>query len=132
MGAHQGTGALKAQAVAACRAGLFVAQVVGECMSRRIPNGAWRLFRTNPTGTRQGKVAVVQHRSIDDPETGGRYTVKVYSSEKVASEDGGWRHERIVLRPDSDREGFAAIEIKAEEGDDVVVVAEMLVVLGIE
>ncbi len=112
--------------------GLFVAQVVGESMNRRIPNGAWCLFRANPTGTRQGKLVVVQHRSIDDPETGGRYTVKVYSSEKVASEDDGWRHERIVLRPDSDRAGFEPIEMTVEEGgEELAVVAEMLMTLDV-
>lgn len=68
--------------------GLFVAQVLGESMHRRIPSGAWCLFRANPTGTRDGKVVAVQHRSIDDPETGGQYTIKVYSSEKVPAEDG--------------------------------------------
>jgi DUF2075 family protein len=110
--------------------GLFVAQVVGESMNRRIPNGAWCLFRTNPAGSRQGKVVVVQHRSIEDPETGGRYTVKIYASEKVPSEDGGWRHERITLRPDSDRSGFEPIEIDVHEGEDnFVVVAELLTVL---
>lgn len=110
--------------------GLFVAQVVGESMNRRIPNGAWCLFRANPAGTREGKVVVVQHRSISDPETGGRYTVKLYSSEKVAAEDGGWRHERITLRPDSDQPGFEPITISVEEGgDDFLVVAEMLMVL---
>ncbi len=110
--------------------GLFVAQVVGESMNRRIPNGAWCLFRANPTGTRQGKVVVVQHRSIADPETGGRYTVKVYSSEKVADGEGGWRHERIRLLPDSDRAGFEAIELFVRAGDHgVTVVAEMLMVL---
>lgn len=70
-------------------AGLFVALVLGESMNCRIPSGAWCLFRANPEGTREGKVVVVQHRSIADPETGGRYTVKLYSSEKVADEDGG-------------------------------------------
>lgn len=54
------------------QSGLFVAQVVGDSMNRRIPNGAWCLFRANPGGTREGKVVVVQHRSITDPETGGR------------------------------------------------------------
>ena len=110
--------------------GLFVAQVVGESMNRRIPNGAWCLFRANPAGTRQGKVVVVQHRSIVDPETGGRYTVKLYTSEKVPAAEGGWRHERITLRPDSDRPGFEPIDIAA--GDDegeFRVIAEMLTVL---
>ena len=111
--------------------GLFVAQVVGESMNRRIPNGAWCLFRTNPPGTRQGKIVVVQHRSIADPETGGRYTVKVYTSEKVPADDGGWRHERITLRPDSDRPGFEPIKISVREGEDgFFVVAEMLMVLS--
>jgi uncharacterized protein len=110
--------------------GLFVAQVVGESMNRRIPNGSWCLFRANPTGTREGKVVVVQHHSIADPETGGRYTVKLYSSEKSPSDDGGWRHERITLRPDSDRPDFEPIVIDLEDrGDGFSVVAEFLLVL---
>jgi DUF2075 family protein len=113
------------------RPDLFVAQVLGESMNRRIRNGAWCLFRANPSGTREGKVVVVQHRSIADPETGGRYTIKVYSSEKVPSEDGGWRHRRITLRPDSDRPGFEPIVIEVgDEDEGYVVVAEMLMVLG--
>jgi uncharacterized protein len=110
--------------------GLFVAQVIGESMNRRIPNGAWCLFRCHPAGTRAGKVVVAEHRSIDDPELGGRYTVKVYASEMVAAEDGGWRHQRITLRPDSDRPGYAPIVLEAGDADDgVQVVAELLSVL---
>jgi uncharacterized protein len=111
--------------------GLFVAQVVGESMNRRIPNGSWCLFRANPAGTREGKVVVVQHRSIADPETGGRYTVKLYASEKVPAENGGWRHDRITLRPDSDRPQFEPIVINLDDSDDgFSVVAEMLFVLS--
>lgn len=111
--------------------GLFVAQVVGESMNRRIANGAWCLFRANPGGSRQGKVVVVQHRSIEDPETGGRYTVKLYASQKVPDDHGGWRHERITLSPDSDRAGFERIEISVKQGEEgFAVVAEMLMVLG--
>lgn len=84
-------------------------------MNRRIPNGAWCLFRANPAGTREGKVVVVQHRSIADSETGGRYTVKLYASEKVLDENDEWRHERITLRPDSDQPGFEPIEINRTE-----------------
>ena len=32
--------------------GLFVTRVVGESMNRRIPNGSWCLFRSNPAGSR--------------------------------------------------------------------------------
>ncbi|MCZ2498913.1 DUF2075 domain-containing protein [Xylophilus sp. Kf1] len=110
--------------------GLFVAQVIGESMNRRIPNGAWCLFRGNPSGTRQGKVVVVQHRGICDPDTGGSYTVKLYASEKVPAERGGWTHERITLRPDSDQPGFEPIVLQVD-GDEggFAVVAEMLMVL---
>ena len=112
------------------QAGLFIAQVVGESMNRRIPNGAWCLFRANPGGTREGKVVVVQHRSIADPETGGRYTVKVYSSEKAGDEDGGWRHTRVTLSPDSDRPEFEPIVIElGADHEGFSVVAEMLTVL---
>jgi len=110
--------------------GLFVARVVGESMNRRIPNGAWCLFRANPAGTREGKVVVVRHRDITDPETGGRYTIKVYSSEKMPAEDGGWRHRRITLMPDSDRPGFEPIVIESsEEEAEFMVVAELLMPL---
>lgn len=109
---------------------LFIAQVVGESMNRRIPNGSWCLFRANPSGTREGKVVVVQHRGIDDPETGGAYTIKVYFSEKVTSEDETWRHLRVTLAPDSDRPEFKPIVLELEEGDEeFAVVAEMLMVL---
>jgi hypothetical protein len=111
---------------------LFVAQVVAESMNRRIPNGAWCLFRPNPQGSREGKVVMVEHRSIADPETSGRYTVKVYTSEKRAAEIGGWRHTRITLKPDTDRDGFEPIVIELDDDHEesaIRVVAEFLVVL---
>ena len=64
------------------REGLFVAQVLGESMNRRIPDGSWCLFSTDRGGSREGKIVLVEHRLRDDPETGGRYTVKRYRSEK--------------------------------------------------
>jgi len=106
--------------------GLFVAQVTGASMNRRIPDGAWCLFRANPRGTRQGKVVVAQHRSISDPELGGSYTVKVYSSEKMVDADGGWRHVVVRLSPDSDDPRFEPFEIRPESEGEVLIVAEFL------
>lgn len=114
----------------ASQPGLFVAQVVGESMNKCIPNGAWCLFRANPQGTRHGKIVVVQHRRISDPETGGSYTIKRYRSEKVVDMSGGWRHERIELVPESDLPGFAVLTVRADDADDLAVVAEWLKVLG--
>ena len=109
--------------------GLFVAQVIGESMNRRIPNGAWCLFRANPQGTRNGKVVVAQHRSIHDPELGGSYTIKAYSSSKVVSPDGTWRHTEIRLHPDSNRTEFEPIVIRDADEGEFRIVAEFLAVL---
>ena len=109
--------------------GYFVAQVVGESMNRRIPNGAWCLFRFDPQGSRNGKVVVAQHRTINDPDTGGSYTVKVYSSEKLEGEDDTWSHTMILLRPDSSDPSFLPIQIPGASAEDFRVVAELVTVL---
>lgn len=62
--------------------GFFIAQVVGESMNKVIPNGAWCLFRAAPAGSRNGKIVVVQHHSISDPEMGGSYTIKDITARK--------------------------------------------------
>lgn len=109
--------------------GHFVTRVVGESMNRRIPNGSWCLFRANPGGSRQGKVVIVQHRNIQDSETGTQCTIKVYFSEKRASENG-WRHERITLRPDSTLEGYRAIELEPDAARELRVIGELVAVLS--
>lgn len=109
--------------------GMFIAQVVGESMNRRVPNGAWCVFRANPGGTRHGKIVVAQHRAIDDPDTGGSYTLKRYASEKVADEDGGWRHARIVLSPESTDSSFLPIVLEPSQADELAIVAELVSVL---
>jgi DUF2075 family protein len=110
--------------------GLFIAQVVGESMNRRIPNGAWCIFRLNPKGTRQGKVVLVQHRDIHDAETGGHFTVKVYESKKEYLEDNTWKHEKIILRPDSTRSEFKPLVFDETNGSDLIIIAETVAVLG--
>ncbi|HCS12762.1 MAG: AAA family ATPase [Zetaproteobacteria bacterium CG06_land_8_20_14_3_00_59_53] len=109
--------------------GMFVAKVVGESMNKRIPNGSWCLFKLKPVGTRQGKVVLVQHHSIDDPDTGGRYTVKVYQSEKVNTEDGGWQHSKIMLKPDSTDPSYKPIVIQEEDAEELFVIAELILVM---
>ncbi|TAM44644.1 MAG: DUF2075 domain-containing protein [Acidobacteria bacterium] len=110
--------------------GLFVARVVGDSMNRRIPNGAWCLFRRASAGSRNDRVVVAQHRDIADPETGGRFTVKVYESKKERLPDGSWRHTSIVLRPDTTAAGYEPIVLAPEAAADLRIVAELVAVLG--
>ena len=109
--------------------GQFVARVVGESMNKRIPNGSWCLFKLNPGGTRQGKVLLVQHRNIHDPDTGGHYTIKVYESEKEVDDDGGWKHHRITLKPDSTESRYKPIVFETSDDNELVVIAELVAVL---
>ncbi|MBN1830417.1 MAG: HsdR family type I site-specific deoxyribonuclease [Deltaproteobacteria bacterium] len=110
------------------RPGMFVAQVAGKSMEPRIPDSAYCLFKTPVTGTRQGKIVIVQLRDEVDPESGERYTVKRYQSEKTESEEG-WRHTRIVLRPEN--QDFEPIVLTESDEGKLQVVAELVQVLGL-
>jgi SOS-response transcriptional repressor LexA len=109
------------------RPGMFVAQVVGKSMEPTIPDGSYCLFRAPVTGTRQGKIVLVQLRDSIDPDNGERYTVKRYLSEKVTDGDS-WRHVRITLKPINP--DFQPIEITAAEDGELQVVAEFVEVPG--
>ena len=111
------------------RRGMFVAQVVGQSMEPQIPDGAWCLFSAPVEGTRQGKTVLVELRDEIDPETGERYTVKRYESEKAAQNEDGdrWRHARVTLKPRNPR--FQPIVLAPQDEGQVHVVAELVEVL---
>lgn len=110
--------------------GLFVVQVVGGSMNRRIPDGAWCLFRSSTAGTRNGKVVLVSHREISDTDTSGHFTVKIYRSSKVHREDGTWQHSSIALYPDSYLSVYEPIVLSGEQAEDLRVVGELVAVLS--
>jgi len=60
---------------------------------------------------------------------GGRYTVKVYQSEKVNTEDGGWQHSKIMLKPDSTDPSYKPIVIQEEDAEELFVIAELILVM---
>jgi len=62
-----------------------------------------------------------------DPESGDRYTVKRYESEK-ASEGDAWRHSRIILHPINPE--FDPIIIEGDDDAPVRVIAKVIRVLG--
>ena len=109
------------------RRGMFVAQVIGRSMEPAIPDGAYCLFRAPVEGARQGKIVLVQMRDDTDPESGQRYTVKRYMSEKVADGDS-WRHSQISLSPINP--DFQPITLTGTDEGQFQVVAEVVTVLG--
>jgi SOS-response transcriptional repressor LexA len=112
------------------RKGMFVAQVVGKSMEPVIPNGSYCLFRYPVLGTRQGKIVLVQHHDIADPETGGSYTVKRYQSEKVPDGEGGWQHSIIRLLPENPE--YKPIPLREVDEGEVRVIAEFIELLRSE
>lgn len=108
------------------RPGMFVAQVVGKSMEPTIPDGAYCLFRAPVEGSRQGKTVLVQLRDTADRESGERYTVKRYESEK-ASAEASWHHERITLKPINP--AFESIVLTAADEAESRVIAELVEVL---
>lgn len=104
-------------------------RVVGESMNRRIPNGAYCLFRHPVEGSRDGRVVLVEQESITDPDHGGQYTVKVYRSEREPSSDGSWRHTEIRLEPDTAATGYEPIVLRDMPVEAVRVIAELVEVL---
>ena len=109
------------------RPGMFVAQVVGKSMEPAIPDGAYCLFAAPVEGTRHGKTVLVQLRDATDPESGERYTVKRYASEKAPDGDR-WRHDRITLHPLNP--DFQPIVLTGSDEEEFQVIAEFLEALG--
>ncbi len=82
---------------------LFVARITGKSMEPRIPDGSCCLFRTNPQGSREGKLVLAQRFGVS--ESGGAFSIKKYHSEKAPQQapadegfgEGEWRHSRVRL-----------------------------------
>jgi hypothetical protein len=66
-------------------------------------------------------------RQRKDPDTGERYIVKRYESEKAVKSDS-WRHERITLRPLNP--DFEPIIRTGPDPEELLVIAELVEVLS--
>jgi SOS-response transcriptional repressor LexA len=69
----------------------------------------------------------VQLLNETDPETGQRFTVKRYESEKATDRDGTWRHVQVRLKPLNP--AFAEIVLTPEDEGNVGVIAEFVAAL---
>jgi SOS-response transcriptional repressor LexA len=99
---------------------LFACKVIGESMNKIIPNGALCLFKKDPGGSRNGKIVLIEHTSIQE-DSGSRYTIKEYHSKKNIENDQ-WSHQSIILKPLSNNMEFINIEITEDELSSLKVV----------
>jgi hypothetical protein len=108
--------------------GMFVSQVVGHSMEPLVPDGSYCLFRPVPAGSRQSRKLLVWHAGVTDSDNGGEYTLKVYSSKKVVSDDGEWEHDYITLKPLNPN--YQPLVLEPKEAGLVRAVAEFVAVIG--
>jgi hypothetical protein len=83
-------------------------------MNKIIPNGSICMFRKYTGGSRDGKIVLVEHTSIQDPDFGSGYTVKEYRSKKEVTQDF-WSHQSITLKPISNDSSFEDIILEDDE-----------------
>ncbi len=94
--------------------GYFIAQVIGESMNKKIPNGSYCLFEEYTAGSRNGEIVLAECTSIQDGDYSSGYTIKEYSSGKSFSEES-FLHESIVLKPVSYDDSFENIVLYEDE-----------------
>jgi phage repressor protein C with HTH and peptisase S24 domain len=102
---------------------MFVAEIVGHSMEPLIPDGSLCVFRRGVTGSRQGRLVLVEALGGAGND---RYTVKRYRSEKRQNDAGEWAHERIRLEPLNP--AFEAWDLDPQE-DRYRILAEFVQVL---
>ena len=102
---------------------MFVARIAGRSMEPKIPDGSLCVFRHGVTGSRQGRLVLVERMGGGSND---RYTVKRYRSEKKRNTDGTWSHEKITL--ESLNPEFEDWDLNPEE-DRFRVLAEFVRVL---
>jgi len=106
----------------------FVCKVHGESMNKIIPSNSWCLFKKDPGGSRQGKIVLVQHVSIQDADYGSGFTIKLYESKKAVNEVS-WHHESIILKPKSNDSHYQDIILQNDDLVDVKVVGIFVAIL---
>ena len=103
----------------------FVSQVRGDSMEPRIKDDDYCFFRADVPLSRNDKIVLVQHHSINDLDNGGRYTVKKYKSYK--SKEPSKLNDVVELL--SLNKKYETIVLEDESDEDFKVVAEFIQVL---
>lgn len=94
--------------------GYFIAQIIGESMNKKIPNGSYCLFEEYSTGSKNSEIVLAESRNIQDGDYGSGYTIKEYHSEKSIIEDNV-QITSIILKPLSYDTSFQNITLIKDE-----------------
>lgn len=117
-------GWIKVSGIGNLNRNMFICKAIGRSMEPKIKDGSYCIFRTNIIGSRNNKIVLVQHNNAEDPESGGKYSIKKYKSKKKFDEDGSWSHEQIILEPLNNE--FKPIIIDNADEGEFIVIAELI------
>ncbi|MGE3536766.1 MAG: hypothetical protein AB7N91_04910 [Candidatus Tectimicrobiota bacterium] len=112
------------------RPGMFVTRMVGSAMAPQIPDQAYCLFERQSTGNLrrlQGRIVLVQHPDIHDPDIDGSYTIRRYVPEHGAKAQPASQASLVRLLPL--HADYAPIVLTLSQRDTPHVIAEFLSVL---
>lgn len=93
---------------------MYIVHAEGRSMEPKIHDGDLCVFEKT-AGSRQGKIVLAKAKDKLDPDSGS-YTIKKYSCEKCADEDGRNIHTRIVLSPLNSK--FQPIVLEADTAEE--------------
>lgn len=88
----------------------FLARASGRSMEPLIPDGAWCLFRADVSGPLEGRIVLIQHRDIRDPETEGAFALKRLGGIEADAEGISVRLESLNPRHPAYRVRLNALE----------------------
>ena len=108
----------------------FACRVKGESMNRIIENDSICVFKESLGGSRNGKIVIVENYGKNDEEYNSSFTIKTYASEKRPSDDGGWEHSVILLKPNSTESRFEDIVLHEYDCENMRIVGEFVAVLN--
>ncbi len=101
---------------------MFVAEIRGQSMEPRIPDGSFCVFRRGVVGSRNNRLVLVRNSELADDN---QYTVKRYKSEKRVTEEG---FVQTRIRLESLNPAYPSWDLDEDEGK-YQVIAEFVQVL---
>lgn len=105
----------------------FAAFVYGESMQPRISNGDLCLFRKYTGGSRQGRIFLIQARSLHDAETGEAFVVKKYMRQTPPKSTN--ENSETVIHLISENPRFSPIILYSLKDEEIQTIAEFIKVL---
>ena len=106
---------------------MFVVHAEGDSMEPKIHDGELCVFDAAGAGSREGKIVLCKARDKSD-RNASSFTIKMYHSEKIASEEG-WMHSKITLSPLNSNYNPIIISAEEAEEDEFKIYGEFICVI---